>query len=330
MAWSRVFVETLTHRLGHSVVVHAAFPPMHLGGSMASVAEFSRPDGTTVYATVGASEPPRFTTELLLRSTVADPRLVELLARLGPQVGLRGLGHGHTLPLAGPPDAPPPFDGVGLCYAGQLQAGETSVRLLAVVGLTSDELAAARTSGLPTVLVALDLDGQSEKCTPGRPTSPSLASLLPVRPDPEALAGLSTAATAMVDAIFAGDFERIEGLRKKFGEGEARTLARLLGERLASPDHLADLLHGLMDFSIPELATPCMRLLQLDPTHPMATQYYCDALALLTAIEGGRWEEGYERYQNFDEAQREAERRRVEAGLPIRWSGLARLRWPMP
>ncbi len=320
MAWPPEVVSALKERLGPSWAIHLAMPPITLGGSMVDVAEFHRSDGSVIYATAGASTPNADgTLELALHCSTADDRLVELMSRLGAMAWHGQLGDGHTIPLAGPPDSPPPFAGLGMLYWETLEIRDTNVRLLQVFGLTAEELAAARVNELRTIDEALALDRRGRVSTPGRATTPSLAQLVPVRPSDEQTEGMSAEARQIIDAIIKDKANDVEQLRQSFSEDDARRIAQLLGPRLPIPPQLATLLHALMDYTLEEMRVPCNRLLQLDPAGPMAHEYYRDALALLAKLDGGSWSEAYQRFNDEQAARSEAARIRQRAKLPTAW-----------
>jgi hypothetical protein len=234
----------------------------------------------------------------MLHATGPDPRFPELMARLGGSTRHRSYPHGSTLPLAGPPDQPPPFDGLGFLFSGEtLQVADALIYVNQIFGLTRDELEAARAASLYTVEAALWRDGRDLINELGRATTPSLERILPVHPDEAALSGVSPDAREVVDIAIHGDHDRAEGIRDVVTEADAKILATALAE-LPHPTQLATLLHCLMDHAIPELETASLQLLELQPPdHFMACQYYADALAMLGAIGGADHWETYATYE---------------------------------
>lgn len=316
MAWPPKVVATFSSLFGDAETVHTAMPPFSLGGDLVDVAEFRRDDGTVIYATAGLSEDGGWSAkELVLHAESPDPRWADLLARVGGSTRHREYQHGGTLPLDGGDLS---ADGLGFFYAGRhVQVDEARVSLLQVITLTQDEIEVARRDSLYAVEAAWWKDGFGRMCRDGRPTSPSITTMPDVRPPATELSDLGWDAREVIEISIQCDHDGAESIRGHFGADEAALLSKLMVDRLPHPDQLSCFLHALMDFSVPEMAPVCLRVLQLSPNDHGAPQSYADALAILAAIEGGSWDTYFEYESDFERCCREAEQRRKDAGVEV-------------
>lgn len=312
MTWTSEVLEVYRRAIGDPIEMHS------VDAVDVQVGEFHLDDGSVLYGTVGlaAEGGGFFEWELVLHAAKPVAAFPEFVGRMA--VPVRRAQTGEVLPLA--EDESLPYAGVGVFWVTRMRnVGDGGMfGLRQIAGLTAGEVDVARKNGLETVEAAWWRDGVGRLCEPGRATSPSFGELLPIRPDPTELAGLSPAAQEVMEIAIRVDHDAAEGIRGRFSESDASRLAKLLGERLPHPAQLACLLHALMDFAVPELETVCLRLLQLSPTHEMAGQYYADALGMLAAIAGDQWDDAYFGYESdFDAACEEARSRREAAGLEV-------------